>query len=322
MTTWSACSAALAGFLLCAPLALAVDSGEIEGVSVTDAATHVNNLQFNYITSYRAMEGKFDPYGYYSAYPDGSTAWSWMNVFSASYRLSQHFEVGGSFSVSDMRLSVPTGSMSATSLGHPLLNGRYHTPVLNGWAHAIAHLGLSMPYGIRNMQQTGNPSAALPSSDDDLSAGGLSGWGLRAGVGISKSLKGLPLRVALDLAGSYPFPSTSGMNDAPAGTDPVTVLRGKTVSLSEGLSYILGPRWTVNGGLQQSWTGDTYADSEDVTGTAGRSFSSSLGASYIPSTAWRLNAGFSTPWPFYSYCVNTSYSPAISLGMSYTGLPI
>ena len=264
------------------------------------------------------MQGSFDAYGSnYTPFRAGqhrALSESMWNL-SASYRVTQLLEFGMSLPLRRSSESFPTGSSQSWSLNCPSINGRLH---LGGWPHVVVHASGSGPWKYRSMSMTGDPSASMP---DDLGDGFVSGASVSVvGVGVSRSFH--PFRIAFDVSGTHPFASTSVPQDAPAGftVAPITSAAGDRLSFSEGLSYMLGKRWTLNTGFRQYWSGPTIINGAVDDLSRGRSFSTSVGASYIPNRDWRVNASFETQYPFYSYAVNLPYAPGASLGLSYVGI--
>jgi hypothetical protein len=307
--------------LACATASTAAFAADTpEGVDVTDQIVHQNNIGIGLSTSVREMEGKFDAWGNYASYPADSSSWAAMTMFTTSYRLNSSWEAGLGFMARDSATLMPTGSMRSFSIGSPSLSVRYHTKIADGWAHLIAHLGVGAPYSFGTRTVVGDVSRSMPQSQTDLADGTFGGWGVRVGLGFAKSFTFLPIRVAIDSSVTNPFPQSSDPDQLPPGTPVSTSTSGRQYSLSEGISYEIGRQWAVNTGIRQSWGGDTYTNGIDDVGTASRMFSSSIGASYIPDAHWRWNVSYSTQWPFYNYLINQGYSPAISLGMGYTGI--
>ncbi len=298
----------LVGALLSASIAHAT-----EQVSVTDIPVGVHTLLLNVSSSYRVSGGHFDPYGAYTSYVDGSSVWGLTTLFRTSYRLSQYWEGGLSFSLRNSQMSFPTGKMTSTSVGSPGADMRFHA---GGWAHLILHLGMSLPYSVSSRNIVGDPSKSAMT--DDL--GSTTGFALRTGFGVSRTLRPLPLRLALDATASLPFAQSTVLSDAPSGTPAVMIRKGKQFQTSEGIAYVASPLWILSAGLKQIWAMDTHSNDIDIPGTAGRLFSTSLGLAYSSGPTLRWTASYDTSFPFYSYAVNNSYSPALSLGMSYTTL--
>jgi hypothetical protein len=285
----------------------------LEEVSVTDEPVHLGTVQMDLMSSMRAMQGSFDPYGQYQAFPDGSTAWNSMTSLGATYRFDKKWEgsISGQFMKSDM--TFPTGEMSSTSVMGPLVDVRYH---LGLWPHLIVHVGASPGWSMGSHTTVGNPTAALP---DDFGDGNIQGASVHAGIGGARSIG--RFRFAFDINSVLPFATTSIPSDAPPTTAaPVTTRPGDRFLLSQGIAYKVSSKWTVNGGFRQSWGADTSADDVPVDGTASRLFSSDLGVSYSPDASWRWMASYDTQFPFYNYVVNGSYSPAVSLGLTYAGI--
>jgi hypothetical protein len=281
-----------------------------ETVSVADEPLRTNHYEFSLSNSVRAMQGSFDPYGAYHAYPEGTEAWSLMTRFGVSYRFSKKWAAGFSLPVRQNQMQTSTGSSSSTSVGGMNFSIKYH---LGGWAHPVIHVGGGPPWAYRHRTMEGDPRAAITEDSNDGMMGGAS---IHVGAGISRTFRWL--RAALDSTIMLPFASTQTNTDGTAGS--VSVRRGNRLQLSEGLAYVGGRGWSINGSLRQMWSGLTSADGVDVMGTRSRAFSTSVGASYAPSKNWRLRAGYDTQFPFYAYAVNSSYSPSVTLGMTYVGI--
>src|SRR5258708_4720824 len=118
-------------FLLACFCVLFVTSGAdralaADEVSVTDIPVRINQFQFSEMTSYRATDGRFDPYGYYTALPTGSSSTSIAETLSTSYRFSKELEFSFSLPLRRSVLSLPTGSTTTTSVGGASFSGRYH----------------------------------------------------------------------------------------------------------------------------------------------------------------------------------------------------
>jgi hypothetical protein len=292
-----------------------------EVVDVTEAPILKSQIQLSMMTNYRQTNGSFDPYGTYTAYPDGSSVWNAMQIYNVSYRFESPFEVGLSFSTRYSQSTFPTGYQQSQSFGSPSVNGRYHI-ALDHTTHLIFHVGVGTPFKFNDRKSTGDPSASM-NQDGDLSApvgAPMGGYNIRLGTGISKSFRRLPIRLSLDATVTHPFPSTTNINDGPQDGLTENNQRGNQYSLSEGIGYTLTKHWLVSGGFRQAMSSDTYTDGEDMQGTASRLLSTNFGLTYESQKDWRVTASYETEYPFYSYVVNQSYAPSITVGLSYTGL--
>src|SRR6185437_16778865 len=70
-----------------------------ETVSVTDSHVRVSRGELSVATMYREMQGRFDPYGNYSAFPSGTNATSVMSMMRGSYRFSKNWDGGLGFGI-------------------------------------------------------------------------------------------------------------------------------------------------------------------------------------------------------------------------------
>lgn len=312
------CKSLLVGLLV---LLLASEAAHgIQEVSVTDAPIPSNHFELSVISSYRRSEGKFDPYGNYQNYADGSKVWSWMNLFNVGYRIDHDWEVSVSLAERRSDSAYPSGGMQVESFGSPSLEGRYHWTIPQ-ILHAMFYGGISIPTSFSVNHTYGDPSK------DSLSADGLDGgvvnaWAVRLGSGAFHVIQPIGLRVAIDAGVTVPLSQNLVPQDAPDGSPTVNVQKSHIYSLREGIAHpVIGVRGlTVNAGLSQQWQGDTTVNGNDIQTTASRTFGTSYGISYSSPELWRVSAAFQTPWPFYSYLANQPYSPSISVGMSYSGL--
>lgn len=292
----------------------------IQEVSVTDAPIPSNHWELSVISSYRDSQGKFDPYGNYSNYTDGSKVWSWMNMFNVGYRITNKWEVSMTVSERQSRSTYPSGSMHGDSFGNPSLEGRYHWTIPQV-AHLMFYGGVSIPESFSVNHINGDPSKDSLSADG-LDGGMINGWGVRLGAGAFRVIEPIRLRVAIDAGVTVPFAQSVVPQDAPDGTPSVVMGKSKIYSLREGVAYpmIWVRGLALNAGLSQQWEGDSTVNGNDIQTTASRSFGTSYGVSYSSRDLWRVSAAYQTPWPFYSYLANQPYSPSISVGMSYSGL--
>ena len=292
-----------------------------EEVLVTDAPVRKDNIQLGMMTNYRDTSGSFDPYGTYGAYPEGSSVWSVIQIYSIGYRFESPLEVGLTFANRYSESTFPTGSSQSKSFGSPSLSARYHVAI-NRETHLIFHSGFSTPFKFSNRRTAGDPSASM-SSDGDLSApvgAPMGGYTLRAGMGVSTTLRSVPMRFSVDANIMHAFSSTQPVMDGPNDGLTQTVQRGNQYSLSEGVGYSLSRHWLVSGGVRQAWSSNTYTDGEEMLGTASRLFSTDVGLTYVALVDWRVTASYDTQWPFYSFIVNQPYAPSVSMGLTYTGL--
>lgn len=284
-----------------------------EEVSVTDAIVADHHYQLGLSSSVRAMQGSFDAFGAYHAFPDGSAAVNTSWNIAGSYRLSRLIELGTSVPLRISRMTFPTGNSTTASINSPGMDARIH---VGGWPHLVVHVGGSLPWKYHSMTSAGDPGASMP---DDLGDGMVFGASMRVGAGVSRSFG--RFRVAMDSTETHPFASTGVPSDAPPGyTQQITTQGGDRISFSEGVSYLVTQKWSVNGGFRQYWSGPSYASGLVQADTRTRSFSTNLGVSYLPGPNWRVNGGFETQYPFYAYAVGIPYAPAVSLGMSYVGI--
>jgi hypothetical protein len=284
----------------------------VEEVSVTDEPVVVGHYQFNLGTAVRAVQGTFDPYGQYEAYPDGSKAVAVMTNLGASYRFSKKWEGSISGNIMDSDSTFPTGTMQSTSVSGPLTDVRYH---LGYWPHLIIHVGVSPGWHYSSRNSTGNPTASLP---DTFGDGTYNGAAAHLGVGGARSIG--RFRLAFDFNSIIPFASSRVPSDAPTDSAPVSVRTGDQLVLSQGLAYNLSRKWMLSSSIQEDWGASSTQDGVDVPDTKSRFFSTNLGVSYTPDETWRWLATYSTSYPFYNYAVNGSYAPAVILGMTYAGI--
>jgi hypothetical protein len=289
-----------------------MQSYAVEEVSVTDEPVVVGHYQFNLGTAVRAVQGTFDPYGQYEAYPGGSKALAVMTNLGASYRFTKKWEGSISGNVMNSNSSFPTGTMQSTSVSGPLTDVRYH---LGLWPHLIIHVGASPGWHYSSRNSTGNPTASLP---DTFGDGTYNGAAAHIGIGGARSVG--KFRFAFDFNSIVPFPSSRVPSDAPTDTPPMSLRTGDQLVLSQGLAYSLARKWMLSSSIQEDWGASSTQNGVDVPDTKSRFFSSSLGVSYSPNETWRWLATYSTSYPFYNYAVNGSYAPAVILGMTYAGI--
>jgi hypothetical protein len=300
------------GWVALALSALCIQSSfGAEEVSVTDEPLHVNTYQIGFSNSMRAQQGSFDQFGFYHAYPDGSSSWALTSNLNGSYRLSQKWEIDGGISFRKSESTFPTGDMNSFSYGTPLVDMKYHA---GGWAHLVLHAGASPGWTYKKSHQDGNPSASLY---DDFGDGQFQGAAAHVGIGASRSIK--RFRLAFDTTTIMPFTTRATPLDPPDAPSYST-RQGNRFQISEGLGYTLSDQWGINGGFKQMWGLDSTTEGADNLGTAGRLFTTRLGATYNASPAWRWMAAFETSYPFYNYAVNQSYSPAVSVGLTFAGI--
>ena len=290
-----------------------------EGGSIAGAG----RFRFSMSTSYKNTQGKFDPYGDYSSYPDGSDVWSVSNSFRLGYRLNDTWELGTGFSVRYTESHFPSGSSVSRSIGNPSLSTRGHFGLGSGYNLSV-HVGLSAPYKWRSRHVVGDPTKDIQ-NDDDSSIGTENGGGnafsATTGFGIAKRIEPLRLRTSLDASVVHPFASTVDAQDAPAGFNPTNVIqKANQYQLSETFGYPVIRRVGAQLGFRQVWAGDSTSNGVDQQGSASRAFTSHIGFTYSASAAWKFDAKFETPFPFYSYLVNQAYSPTFSIGMSFTDI--
>jgi hypothetical protein len=282
-----------------------------EEVSVTDEPLHLNSYQINFSNSLRAQQGGFDQFGAYHSYPAGSDAWSYTSNIGGSYRLSQKWEVDASASFRKSESTFPTGDKNSFSYGSPTFDVKYH---LGLWPHLVIYAGASPGWVYGKNHTDGNPTASLY---DDFGDGNFMGAAANAGIGASRSIH--RFRIAFNAGTIVPFTTRMYPTDPPNA--PSYVMRaGNRYQLSEGLGYTLSDQWGLNGGFKQMWGMDSSVEGTSTANTAGRLFTTNFGATYNSSPQWRWMASFETSYPFYSYIVNQSYAPAVSLGVTYAGI--
>jgi hypothetical protein len=299
--------------LIVFPLLLfSVSAHAVEEVSVTDEPVVVGHYQFNAGTAVRAVQGTFDPYGQYAAYPDGSKAVSVMTNLGGSYRFTKRGEASISANISNSNSDFPTGSMESTSVSGPLTDVRYH---LGLWPHLIIHVGVSPGLHAGTRSETGNPTASLP---DNFGDGTYNGAATHVGIGGARSVG--RFRFAFDVNTIIPFATSRVLSDMATNSTPVSMRTGDQFLLSQGLAYNFNRKWSLNGSIREDWGASSTQDGEDTPNTKSRLFSSSLGASYAPDETWRWLVTYSTSYPFYNYAVNESYAPSVMLGLTYAGI--
>jgi hypothetical protein len=282
-------------------------------VDVTEPRVSAGTYELEFGSSLRAIQGSFDPYGNYSPYPNGTTAWSEVSTFGGAYRFSELFEMAMTLPFRHSVLSFPTGTITSNSIGGPLFVAKLH---VGGWPHLVVHAGVSTPWRYKSSSVVGNPSASLPDDFDDSFPSGTS---IPVGAGVSRSFDGF--KFAFDLTYTYLLPQTQDLSDAPPGYPEVQVKSGARWGLSEGLAYELSHEWMINAGLRQMWLADSQVNGTEISNTAGRVFSTSLGISYSLDKIWRYTLRGDTLFPFYAYADNETYGPGISLQISFLGSP-
>jgi hypothetical protein len=281
----------------------------VEEVSITDAPLKQHNYEMTFSTGLRAMQGAFDPYGQYQAFPDGSKAYGVSSNLSVNYRFSSKWEADMGVPFSHSEMNFPTGSTSSYSIGGLLGGARYHigTPF-----HLVAHASLVAPWQINAKSLSG---ASLP---DSMGNGGTSSAGsFHMGIGGSHAIG--QFRFTTDVGVYVPFTVSQVSGDALPGSAPDSVQASKRYVVSQGAAYRISDRWAADISFHESWAGLTTLNGTPVQGTAGRSLSTSLGAMYAPPGNWHYSASYDTQAPFYSYEVAGSYSPALSFIVAYNG---
>jgi hypothetical protein len=284
----------------------------VEEVSVTDEPVVVGHYQLNVGTAVRAVQGTFDPYGQYQAYPDGTKAVSVMTNLGGSYRFTKKWEVSVSTNISNSNSDFPSGSMQSTSISGPLTDVRYH---LGYWPHLIIHVGISPGWHMGTRSSTGNPTASLP---DTFGDGTYNGAATHVGIGGSHSLG--KFHFAFDINSIFPFATSRVPSDAPTDTPPVSMRTGNQYILSQGVAYNLTHKWSLSSSVQEDWGQSSTQNGVVTPDSESRFFSTNLGVSYSPNEAWRWLVSYSTSFPFYNYAVNGSYAPAAMLGLTYAGI--
>ena len=286
----------------------------IDEVEVTDIPVKLNHFQFGESTSYRMNVGRFDPYGYYTPLPAGSSSIAISESFKTSYRFSKEFEAGMTIPIRRTDLTVPTGSIESTTIGSASFETRYHLSVDS--THISIHAGFTTPWSTTSTTTTGNPSASQSDSTGDPSF--VTSASARLGIGATHNFS--DFRAAIDITGTHLFASDQVPSDAPPGTASLSIQKGNRIQVTEGLAYKLSKQWSVSTGMQQMWSGDTYANGIDEIGTATRTFSTTEGVEFAASEDWHLALTYSNLWPFYDYAANSPYGPSISLSVSFMNL--
>ena len=294
-------------------VSIATSAHAAEEISVTDIPVGVEKFQFGASTSYHETTGRFDPYGYYTSIPDGASARTVGTGLSGSYRFNKQWEADLMLPIRQTDITVPTGTMSSTSVGGTSVEGRYH---YGGWSHLTFHVATTTPWQFKNKTSTGDPSSSLASVMGNDSSAMLSGSNVRVGAGVSHTFRSF--RAAMDLTTTVPFAT----EQEPTATIPVatSVRKGERIQTSEGVSYLLGIKWSFSTSVKQMWGRDTTVDGLDQVGTASRSFSTALSVGYGASRDWHWMASYETLYPFYNYAVNQGCGPSVSIGMTYMNL--
>ena len=280
--------------------------------NATGSPVSTNPYVIELSTSLSTLQGVFNSQGEYNGFPDGSNVWAWVTSLGGSYHLSERLEAGLYVPFRQVSASLPTVSITSTSILGPLLIGKFH---LDGWANPLLHAGVSAPPLYTSTQFAGNPMASLP---EDIGDSLVSGISVPVGVSFSHGFGGF--QTVFDATYTFLFANQTSLSDAPPGYPLISLQLGNRLKLTEGLSHAIGSEWNVSGGLGETWTADTHANGMDVPGTAGQVLSATLGTSFSPDKHWRYSAKFETVAPFYSLDVNQIYGPSVSLAVSFMGL--
>ncbi|MGZ3687791.1 MAG: hypothetical protein ACXWPM_06090 [Bdellovibrionota bacterium] len=292
-------------------LATASSAFAVEEVSVVDRPLHQSNYELSMMTFVRSTQGSFDPYGAYTSFPSGSSAFSLMTTLGGSYRLPWGFEVGGGIPFRQSFMNFPSGSTTSSSLGGVSAHLKFHAGT---WAHLVPHIAAVTPWKWRATKTDGDPGASMPEDFGD----GMSTAAFHAGIGASRSYKFI--RGALDVTGMFPFAMWQTPMDGAPNSPAILVRSGNAIQLLEGIAFTLPKGFTINGNLRQMWADSTVVDGNSISGTKKRLFTTGVGLAYSPSPSWRFTGTFDTPWPFYAAAVNMPYSPSFGFMMAYVGI--
>lgn len=268
--------------------------------------------QLGLATSYRDVQGHFDPYGEYSSNPKGVSSRSVMTVVGAAYRVREDLQAGLSVPVVSSYQRLPGRSLSASGLGDPALEGRYalleDLSFLQYQPQLSFYGGLRFPFGTSVYDST-DPYGADVFGDGAFTA--------HAGLNVSKIY--YPIKPALDAAYFHPFSRTVDTMRGAAVATPYSFRNGDRFQLVESATLLFGDHFSATAGLKQLWILQSQKDGSTVDGSAGRLFSSLASLNYFHDAAWSFGLSHENAFPFYRYEVNQADARVFSVSVVYGG---
>ena len=269
--------------------------------------------QFGMTSSYKPVQGRFDPYGYYAANPDGDSLTTATMAFGFAYRLGEGWQVGVSLPVVHTSETLSGTSRTSTALADPTVEARY--TLWEDLAFLTYRPQLSLYGGVRIPTGPSIYSSSDQTGIDAVSEGLMVGY---FGLNTSKFYR--PFKLSFDGGFFYPFKKTvTEMHGAPVSTS-YSLKSGNRIQLVEAASYLFNERWSTGAGLKQFWQSATAIDGNIADGSAGRLFSSVVSVNYFYNPAWSFAANYETVFPFYHYLANQPNYQAISLAANYGGI--
>ncbi|MBI2605000.1 MAG: hypothetical protein HYW49_02850 [Deltaproteobacteria bacterium] len=268
--------------------------------------------QLGLATSYREVQGHFDPYGEYSANPKGVSSRSVTTVVGAAYRVREDLQAGLSVPTVSSYQSLPGKSLSATGLGDPALEGRYtlleDLSFLKYQPQLSFYGGLRFPLG-KSVYDSTDPYGANVFGDGAYTA--------HAGLNASKIY--YPLKPALDAAYFHPFPRTVDRMRGAAVATPYSFQNGDRLQLLESATLLLGDHFSGTAGLKQLWIFQSRRNGNAVDGSAGRLFSTLASLNYFHDASWSFGLSHETAFPFYQYEASQADARVFSMSVVYGG---
>ncbi len=270
------------------------------------------SYQLGASSAYRSIEGRFDPYGQYTANKEGDRIRSIVTVLGAAYRLNHDWQLGLSVPITSNQQSFSGKNHGATSLGDPAFEARY--TFLEDLSFLTFRPGLTFYGGVRLPV-----GKSIYNSTDPYNADAVGDGTTTFHMGLNASKIYSPIKLTFDSAFFYPFSKkVTEMRGDPVSS-PYPLKSGNKVQLLESAGYLVNEHWSGTLGVKQLWIFESSLNSEPVLGSAGRLFSSLITLNYFHNASLGLGLTYETAFPFYHYLANQPYVQQISLAATYGG---
>lgn len=267
-------------------------------------------VQFGMATSYRVIQGSFDPYGRYQSLDSDSSSRFLTTTWNGGIRLNEAWQLGWAIPLIHIQRELRGNPYSATSLGDSVLETRY--TVLEDFGRLSYFPELNVLTGIRLPLGT----SVYDTSDVrgmDVVGDGVST--IHGGVNISKLVR--PLRLSLGGTFYYPWEKRVTKMRGIAVAEPYALKSGNRILLEESLSYLITNHWNSSVGIKELWSLKSNRNGETINGSASRIFSTLMSLGYAVDVSWNVALGYETLFPFYKYAVNQPNAHTASVAVQY-----
>lgn len=268
--------------------------------------------QIGVTSTYRFIEGEFDPYGNYTRNAEGYSFRQITTVVGGAYRLGEDWQAGLSVPVITNQQTISGNSRSATALGDPAIEARYtlfeDLAFLRFRPQITFYGGVRLPLG-NSIYDSRDPYSLDVVGDGTTT--------FHAGINASKLYR--PVKFTLDSTFFYPTERTVNRMRGAVVPSPYQLRTGNRFQFVESVTDLLNSRWSGVLGLRQLWVSQSSINGNAGEGSAQRLFSSLAAVNYFLENSWAFALNYETAFPFFRYLANQPNAQSVALAMTYGG---